>query len=373
MCNTGVTQNINRDSINNTYIIPSYPNFALEGNGWLQAVDNESTTEANATDMTGSIMYMLESFGYCKLSSGVFYVSGNIDLPTGTSLMGNGYNTVIRLLPAEDSRYIIRVHQNNTVCNIRLSGGKVAPIDLFSDGTNYGNQNGIVFTGNADGQEETRPTALTNFICGCWFENFNGSGFYGHNTGGNYQNIVTMSDCVIDHCRVGINSDYFMEYSKFTNCNVTNCYYACINNGGNNVFYGCTFHGVVGWMCDNSANDKRNNMHGSCVGCTFNHINNMNRPDILGSGSAIIILNCNNGFVFSGCQLWYGNVIIDNSRAIYFSDCLFGNQEPVITVTGENWGAFFNGITFYNAPVLNVNSKTKFVNCFTSNGDTVQP
>ena len=364
-------QNINRDSIYNTYIFPSMSAFSIDSNGCLQAVDDESTPEDKATDMTGAIMLMLESTGHCKLGAGTYYVSGNIDLPSGSSLEGCGNNTIIRLLPSSASGYVIRILQNNTVRGIRFSGGKSAPKGVLSDATNFGSQNGIVFTGNADGKDETRPVALTNIVTDCWFENFDGSGFYGYNTGGGMQNTVNLTDCFFDHCRIGINIDFFMEYSKVNNCIITNCYYACINNGGNNVFTNCTFHGVVGWMCDNSADDKRNNLHGSCIGCTFNHINNMNRPDILGRGYAVIILNSNNGFVFTGCQFWYGNVLIDNSRAIAFSDCLFGNQDPVITVSGNDWGAFFHDVTFFNEPILNVNEKTIFVNCFASDGTRI--
>ena len=106
---------------------------------------------------------------------------------------------------------------------------------------------------------------------------------------------------------------------------------------------------------------------------TFNHTDNMNRPDFLGSGSAVVILNGNHGYIFSGCQFWFGNIVIDNSRAITFSDCLFGNSDPVITVTGNDWGAFFHGNTFFNMPRLNVNIKTRFVDCYTSDGTLVEP
>lgn len=368
-----ITQNINRDSIYNTYILSSNPSISYNSSEIIEAIDNESTSIEEATDMTAAIMLMLKTTGHCKLGPGTFYVSGNIDLPFGACLEGCGYNTIVRLFPDTNSGYITRILQNNTVRGIRFSGGKSSPANLLVDDSNFGLRNGIVFTGNADGEEESRSQALTNIITDCWFENFDGAGFYGHNTGGGIANTVSMSDCFIRNCRVGINIDYYMEYSKFTSCIINSCYYACINNGGNNVFTGCTFHGVVGWMCDNTNQDKRNNTHGSCIGCTFNHINNINRPDILGRGSAIIILNGNSGYVFSGCQFWYGNIVIDNSRAISFSDCLFGNSDPVITVSGDDWGVFFHDNTFFNKPVLHVNSKTRFVDCFTSDGSLVEP
>lgn len=370
LCSGDLDPNANR--IYNTYIIPTQPSIAIDNNGWLQAIDDETTDEDKATDMTGAIMLMLKSTGKCCLGPGTFYVSGNIDLPAGTTLEGSGSNTILRLLPTDESTYIVRILDKNTVRGIRFSGGKTAPSQLFTNETKSSLQNGIVFTGNGNGKEATRSSAVTNIIENCWFENFDGAGLYGYNTGGSLKNTVNMSDCFIDHCRVGINLDYFVEYSKFSDCIITSCYYACINNGGNNVFTGCTFHGVVGWMCDNTDGDKYNNMHGSCIGCTFNHLDNMNHSDLLGRGSAVIILSANHGFVFDGCQFWYGNIIIDDSRAIMFDDCLFGNEDPVITVTGEDYGVFFHDDIFYNMPILQVNSKTKFINCYDSEGTLIR-
>lgn len=202
--------------------------------------------------------------------------------------------------------------------------------------------------------------------------NFDGSGYYAHNTGGGLRNGVIMSKCNIEHCRVGINIDYYSEYSKFSDCIIYQCYYACINNGGNNIFTGCTFHGVVGWLCDNSNNNKRNSMHGSCIGCTFNHIDNMNHPDVLGNGIAIHVINTTSGFTFTGCQLWYGNVVIENSTGITFSDNLFGNNGITINVTG-NGGVYFHDNMFKNPPTsINVNTATKFINNYTFAGNEVK-
>lgn len=357
-----ITQQISQDTFNNTYNVTANITTGADTNGWINAVDNESTTESNATDMSAAIQSMLMLTGHARLGAGTFYVSGNIDMPVGTILEGCGKKTIIRLLSSVQSGYAVRVSQNNTIKNVYFSGGKTAPTNLYTDGSNFGSKHGVYLIANADGQESSQPASATNIIEGCFFENFDGSAFYMHNTGGGLVNGVIMSDCEIRHSRVGINIDYYAEYSKFANCIIQQCYYACINNGGNNVFVGCTFHGVVGWLCDNSNSDKQNNLHGSCVGCTFNHIDNMNYPGTLGGGVGIHIINGTTGFVFTGCQIWYASVLVENSDGITMSDCLFGRTVS-ITVTGNHGAFFFNNVHF-EPPTINVNSATKFKNCY---------
>lgn len=367
-----ITQEINRDSFTNTYNITANPQITTDTNGWLQAIDSEATDEANATDMTASIMSMLNSTGYCKLGPGTFYVSGNIDMPNGSMIEGCGDRTIVRLLSSVSSGYILRLRQYNTVKDIHFSGGKSVPTDLYTQADDMGSRHGIYMVANADSKEDAAPQCLQCFITNCIFDNFDGSAFYAHNTGGGLRNSVTFVDSYIEHCRVGINIDYYAEYGKYSQIITCQCYYACINNGGNNVFTGCTFHGVVGWLTDNSANDKSNNQHGSCIGCTFNHIDNMNNPSVLGNGKAVHIINGAAGFIFTGCQLWYGNVYIENSKGIQFSDCLFGNNAIEIQVTGSYPAFFFDNI-FWTAPTLDVISSCKFEGNHLQSGATVQP
>lgn len=361
-----------RDVIQNTYNITTSPVITTDSNGWLAAIDDETTEEANATDMTGAIMSMLNSTGYCHLGPGTFYVSGNIEMPNGSTLEGCGEKTIVRLLTTQNAAYIVRISRRSTIRGIKFSGGKSAPTNLFTDGTNLGHQHGVYCVGNADGRGETWPAVENSIINDCWFEFFDGSGFYAYNTGGGLQQGVMMSSCYFYGCRVGINLDYYFEYAKFTDCITFRCYYACINNGGNNVFTGCTFHGVVGMLMDNSGNDKSNNSHGSIVGCTFNHIDNINHPEILGCGVAIHAINNFNCEIFTGCQLWYGNVVLENCQGFTFSDCLFGAGSVEITVTGS-YPAFFYDNMFHAAPTLNVTSGTIFVNNYTKAGVLVAP
>ena len=239
-----ITQEVSRDTYNNEYNISVSPSITVDSNGWLQPVDANTSDETGKTDMTSAIMAMLNQTGYCHLAPGIYYVSGNIDMPADSMIEGCGKQTIIRLLQSQSSGYIIRMHTRSTLKNVCLSG-KYDEYSI-SDG-NIGGRKGIQYIGNRDGQSSgVMPSTCT--LCqieGCWFENLD-SGFYGYNAGGGLQEGVEMSNCFFTRCKAGINIDYWTEYCKFTNCVTFQCYYACINNGGNNVFTACTFHGVVG-------------------------------------------------------------------------------------------------------------------------------
>lgn len=364
---TTIEQEISRDTYENTYNITTSPTITTSTNGWLQAVDTDTADETNKTDMTGAIMSMLNDTGYCHLSEGIFYVSGNIDMPTGSTLEGCGRNTIIRLLESVSSGYICRVKEYSTIKSIRFSGG-YNQLDISAP--DIGGRKGIIAIGNRDGQTPSvTPSVIKNcHISDCWFENLD-SGIYGYNSGGGLEQGLTVSDCYITRCKAGINLDYWVEYCKFTNVVTFQCYYACINNGGNNVFTACTFHGVIGMQIDNSTGTKANIAHGSVIGCTFNHIDNMNHPETLGNGYGIKIIDADNGFIFSGCQIWYGKIYVESSKGVQVSNTLLGGY-PTIETIGDDT-VFFSNCIFSKAVTKSTASPVIFNNCYQFNGTPV--
>ena len=364
------TQEITQVANTNTYNATISPTITTDDNGWLQPVDTNTEDETGKTDMTSAIMGMLNSTGYCHLAPGIFYVSGNIDMPEGSTLEGCGKDTIIRLLSSVSAGYCVRMGRYNTVKNISFSGGYS---NFEPTTTTIGGRNGVIFIANKDGQEASQPNVTPCMLTQCWFKNFNGSAIYGHNSGGSLTESMIVSSCYIFYCEAGINLDYYTEYHKFTNIIISHCYYACINNGGNNVFTGCTFHGTIGYLMDNSSGTKRNNSHGSVVGCTFNHIDSWNRPDELGMGEAIKLIGSSvSGFIFSGCQIWYGSIKVQNgTKGIGFYNCLIGGNTPEITVSNDST-AFFGNCVFRQYPSLNVGNSTIFNNCYlASNGAVI--
>lgn len=354
---------------NNTYNITVNPSITTDSHGWLAAVDDSSTAQEDATDMTASIMAMLTSTGYCHLGPGYYYVSGNIDMPNGSMLIGCGNDTHVILLDEDPNDnpivngYIVQPGQSCTIKDIAFYGGNSAPASLYTENvSDLGSRHGIYIVGSS----KTR-----NVLDSCTFQYFNGSAIYMADNGGLVTGYLKASNVSVSNSMVGINIDQSSEYNKFTNVVINTCNHACINNGGNNVFTNCTFHGVVGFVIDNSSLQKENIAHGTCSACTFNHINNHNNSSQLGMGDAVVIKNAVNGFIFTGCQLWYGEINIQSSRGISFTDCLIGGNTPSISVTGS-YPAFFANCIFHQTPALNVTSNTKFDNCYLdSNGNAV--
>lgn len=338
----------------------------IEKISWLSAIDTNTKDESGKTDMTDIILEKLNATGHCHLGEGVFYVRGNIDMPPNSTIEGCGDKTQIRLLSSVESGYVIRPSQYCTIKNLGLSGGYTT-LNGFT--AQIGSRHGIYFKANADGNEEAADDVYYSIVTDVFIRNFSGSGILLYNTGTNYEKCMYASNLVVRHCHTGINIDYYSEFNKFVNCLMSWCYYACVNNGGNNAFANCTFHGTsAGFVIDNSSGDKTNNAHGLCTGGTFCHSGS-------NTGSAITIKGTASGYVFTGCQIHYNSIDIENSYGIVFSGIQFGRgttgQGAVININGGGT-VMFNGCVFINdvekPPVITItdNDNVKFNNCYGS-------
>lgn len=358
-------QEVSRDTYNNTYNITTSPQISTSTNGWLQAVDTDTASETGKTDMTGAIMSMLQSTGYCHLSEGIFYVSGGIDMPGNSILEGCGSKTILRLLQNSSADYIVRCHTRSTIRSIRFTGGRQTP-DLTDP--SIGSRKGIIYIGNRDGKSSgvTPSTCTTCIIEDCFFENLD-SAIYGYNAGGGNHEGFIINNCFVLYCKAGINIDYWTEYCKISNTIISYCYYACINNGGNNSFDNCSFTGVIGFLIDNSGNNKQNIGHGILSNCTLNHIDNMHSN----VGDAIKILNNPHGFIIEGCQMWYGKVTIQNSEGIQINGNTFGGDMSNVIKTSGTGTVFLMDNLFQTRPTLDIQTNTIARDNYTFNGTQV--
>lgn len=349
--------------INNTYDLDVSPTITTDAHGWLQAVDTNTADETGKTDMTPAIMAMLNATGYCHLGEGVYYVSGNIDMPAQSTLRGCGRKTVIRLLSSVEAGYCIKLENSNTLSDLMVSGAYNA-----LSPTEQGTRTGILFAANDDGQEGA--TARDTFLCmmsNVRVINFSDSGVKCHNSSMSVARGLYAMNVYATQCWCGVNIDYRSEFNKFVNLCTNDCAYGCINNGGNNVFTSCTFGAnSVGLYIDGT---KYNSGHGTINGCTFCHIGS-------NTGSAITIENTSNGFVISNSQIWYCSVDISNSSGVLFDGCEFGrgireNKGATINISGGNL-VMFVGCVFMSdqsyPPDITVtnNSKVKFNACYGS-------
>lgn len=220
-------------------------------------------------------------------------------------------------------------------------------------------RHGILWQGTYTQDQSTANQPINGIISNVRLLSFTGGAITCYDTGYGTFNALEVSNVFCMNCNVGINVSYWSEFHKFTNVRTASCYYGCINNGGNNVFTNCDFSTCkVGFLMDNSTGQSPNNGHGSCVACVFNHADN-------NTGVGIKILNCDNGFIFDGCQIFYSQTCIEDSDGVVFANCNYGETNCNITISGGG-AILFNGNMHKTTPTKTItnNSNVHFVNCY---------
>jgi hypothetical protein len=321
----------------------------------------ESTCDK--TDRTTEIEEKLTKYGACLLGTGVYYVSG-VKMPDNTTIMGMGTATRVILADEIEDGAAIRLGSYCSVKDLFVRGSE-GEIDL-PDGV--GTRHGLLFKGYATPKEHKLTGKLQpkhSMISGCEIAAFTGGGITCTDTGYSARSALTVVNCQIIGCGAGINISHFSEFHEFTNVLCITNNYGCINNGGNNVFVNCGFTGnKTGFMIDNSEGQSPNNSHGSMVGCTINHSGS-------NEGIGLHILGATSGYVFSGCQIFFSKVVIENSTAIQFDNTNFGKNAEISVKGGAL--TIFSSAIFTTLPRITVenNPLVKFVNCYTRAGTTV--
>ena len=312
------------------------------------------------SDDTNNIVQMLNANGKCVLGPGLYSVN-EITMPINSMLIGCGRETVLKFNGdvSTSQKAVINATDGCTVEKIRIIGSDDVPSNIHTFDDPAGNLSGIYITG---------PITDMIHITDVEIHNCDRSGITLTRTGGTVNGAAMIDRCVIKSCWVGIRLGLASEYNKVSNCIIARCNRGMINIGGNNVITGCTIHGIAGILIDGSSNSG----HGSCIGCTFNHIDSAANPDTLGGGRAVFIADLVNGFVFDGCQFWYSKISIARSRGVLISNSQMGDarQAPSITVTGT-YPAFFNGIIFHQTPSITDQAGSKFDNCYVDSDGTI--
>lgn len=311
------------------------------------------------TDRTGDIAHMLQTQGACLLGPGLYVVSG-LDMPDCTTLTGMGGATTLLLPEDLSSGYVVKLGSFCTIKDLSLTGAQ----GEMERPTQVGERHGILFEGTA-----TTPNIRSNqphncIVSGCFIQNFSGGGITCRDTGYRTTCSIIASHCHILNCGAGINISHFSEYHKFDSIlSEKNCY-GCINNGGNNVFANCGFNSnTTGILMDNSQGQSPNNSHGSAVGCTINHTN-------ANEGIGVLAIGMNSGFMFSGCQIFYSKIHLENCKGFIFDTTNYGKKVDIFVKGGGL--TMFSNSSFHPTGVNSVqvidNDSVKFINCFTRDG-----
>ena len=312
------------------------------------------------TDRTSDIERELSEKGVCFLGHGVFCVSG-IKMPDNSSLVGFGEGSVLLLDESVDDGFAVKMGCRTSIKNLVLVGKKE---DIVNRPSEIGKRHGILFSGNAT-LKDWSGQVQDCIINSCQIRSFSGGGITCVDTGYSTSSCLVASDCHITGCGVGINISHYSEYHKFTNMHCVENNYGCINNGGNNVFCACGFDSnTVGFMIDNTEQKSPNNSHGSAVGCTFNHSDH-------NKGIGIHIIGADNGFVFSGCQVFYSKIVLENSSGIQLCNLNCGRCVEFYVKGGKT--SVLSDSIFFVMPtvIIEDNPLVRIYNCYTYNGEEV--
>ena len=352
---TDVTNNYSFPTYENTYNVTATPSITTDTNNFLSAT-------GDTTDRKADIEAMLASTKNCHLGPGNFYVSG-VDIPLLGSLEGCGNATTIILLASVTDGYALNLGTYASVRNLRIIGQTTN----YTPSQTVGTRHGILWAGTASEQESGTSGPYRGIIDNVTISDFSGGAITCYNTGLAWSSSVSVTNVNILRCDVGINIPYFSEFNRFTNILSGDNYYGCINNGGNNFFTNCSFSGnTVGILIDNSSNQSRNVAHGTYSACNIHHSGQ-------NAGTALRLLNVVNGELFTGCQIGYGAIEIDDCKRVVFSGCSFGSTTP-FTIT-DSISTLFGDCTFLetNNFTITNSASTHFNNCYDNTGVAVNP
>lgn len=338
-----ITNEYTFNNYENSYSVTATPSITTDTNAYL-------ATTGDTTDRTADIIAMLSTQGVCRLGKGNYYVK-DLVMPAGTSIIGNGNATHI-IRSGTDDGFAIKMGSRCTIKDCWITGSST-DITIFET---LGNRHGILWQGTYTADQNT---PLRSMISNVYISGFTGGGITCSDTGPGVNACIMVDEAYITNCGAGINIAYRSEFNKFTNIHSYANWYGCINNGGNNVFTACDFSGnKVGFLMDNASGQSPNNSHGSAVGCVFNHTNG-------NSGVGIKVVGCENGYVFTGCQIFFSQIYLENSDGITISDCNLGANNCSITVKGGGVTLFVNNM-HQAAPTITItgNANVHFTNCY---------
>lgn len=340
----------------NTYNLQSDFDLMMDNDYYLKPTGDD-------TDMTAAIQSVLNTTGICRLGPGDYYVTG-IEIPDYGMLIGSGNSTRLVLKSDASLGYAVKLKNYGSVKDLWILGD----VSEFEPNEIVGTRHGILFEGTAKSEEES-VTYYRSAVENCTISDFDGGGITCCNTGLSPSANLLVSNCRVFRCGAGINVSYYSEYHRWTNVCVTQCYYGCVCNGGNNNFVNCDFsENTVGLLIDNGSGQSINNTHGTFDACSFNHSGS-------NEGTAIRIVGASAGEVFTGCQIFYGKIEIEDSTGVRFGTCNFGRRVPISV--DRSRVVLFSDCTFYGgdeSPLEeNENVSLYFKDCFQYDGEIFNP
>ena len=280
-----------------------------------------------------------------RFNDGTYVFSSTINVPSDVSLVGNT-KTIFKPASETSPATLMSINGSDNVfiSHITFDGG------LTSKPAQEGTQVGLSVV-------SCRSVNIENVEFVGWSKQGLYSktmSSYGEEEDGKFFKQLQITNCRFYFNYCGNYFDYRCEYTQMLNCVWGENYIGTVNCGGNNAYVSCQWNAnYTGFKMENSGS---NPAHGGCNGCTFNHNDNQ----------AIQIDNCVNGWTFEGCQIFYGKIVLNNSKGVIFNGNIWGSCSFFSTFPDEkNVNMITNTyfLTDRTAILSGNDGSTKVVNC----------
>ena len=280
-----------------------------------------------------------------RFNDGTYVFSSTINVPSDVSLIGST-KTVFKAASEASPAILMSLNGSDNVflSHLTFDGG------MTSKPAEEGAQTGVSIV-------SCRSVNIENVEFVGWSKQGLYSktmSSYGEEEEGKFFKHLQITNCRFYFNYCGNYFDYRCEYTQMLNCVWGENYIGTVNCGGNNSYVSCQ------WNANNTGfkmeNDGSNPAHGGCNGCTFNHNDNQ----------AIQIDDCVNGWTFEGCQIFYGKIVLNESKGVIFNGNVWGSCRFYSTFTGERHVNLITNTYFQterNVILSGNDGSTKVVNC----------
>ena len=280
-----------------------------------------------------------------RFNDGTYVFSSTINVPSDVSLIGST-KTVFKAASEASPAILMSLNGSDNVflSHLTFDGG------MTSKPADEGAQTGVSIV-------SCRSVNIENVEFVGWSKHGLYSktmSSYGEEEDGKFFKQLQITNCRFYFNYCGNYFDYRCEYSQMLNCVWGENHIGTVNCGGNNSYVSCQWNAnYTGFKMEN---DGSNPAHGGCSGCTFNHNDNQ----------AIQIDDCVNGWTFEGCQIFYGKVVLNESKGVIFSGNIWGSCRFYSTFPGEKNVNLITNTYFQtdrNVILSGNDGSTKVVNC----------
>ena len=270
----------------------------------LVDIDNYLSNLELPRDEVFDLQSYIDENRFVQLPAGTFIIDSPLIIPSGTKICGVRGSTIIKLGNAANCVSIIN-KTDVTIEDVTFEGssavspGNISLADI-KDRVGEGSEVGILINGDIK----------SVFIRNCRFINFDLAGIRALNSSGDLTEAYKVTDCIFKNNWYGLLSDVRSEYNTIIGCSFNMNEIGAFVAGGNNNFSCCHFdRNAVGYVVSGTA--ANNDSHGVVDASTMNH----------SSVYSICCIDANNGFIFSGCNIFEGDIDFQNSKGILFNGC----------------------------------------------------